>query len=184
VPRLFSYVVDHDYGFAPNPRDGFCTLAKCKYRKKGAQRRNIVELAETGDWVVGTGGVSEDSAGHGKIIYAMRVDEKLTLAEYYTDKRFRGRAGNTRDESHRTDTFALISQHFFYFGRNAIDLEAVPQEHLAHPLEKKGAGFRSDFNEEFIEDFIRWLERNFEIGIHGAPCGDKGESCLRIRKRN
>jgi len=48
MPRLFSYVVDHDYGFAPNPSGGFCTLAKCKYKKEGKQRRNIVELAGRG----------------------------------------------------------------------------------------------------------------------------------------
>ena len=28
MPKLFSYVVDHDLGFAPNPFGGFCTLAK------------------------------------------------------------------------------------------------------------------------------------------------------------
>ena len=43
MAKLFSYVVDHDYGFAPNPFGGFCTLAKCKY---GTTKRNIVELAE------------------------------------------------------------------------------------------------------------------------------------------
>ncbi|MBW2740862.1 MAG: hypothetical protein JRE64_18905 [Deltaproteobacteria bacterium] len=26
-PKLYSYVVDHDYGYAPNPFDGYCTLA-------------------------------------------------------------------------------------------------------------------------------------------------------------
>jgi hypothetical protein len=184
MPRLFSYVVDHDHGFAPNPSGCFCTLAKCKYKKEGGQRRNIVELAEKGDWVVGTGGVKKTSAGHGKLIYAMRVDEKLTLADYYQDERFQGRKGNTFDESHRTDTFALISQHFFYFGRNAVDVEAIPKRHLTHPLEKKGPGFRSDFSEEFIEDFVEWLERNYEIGVHGEPCGHRGKSCVQIRKKN
>ena len=28
--RLYSYVFDHDYGFAPNPFHGVCTLATCK----------------------------------------------------------------------------------------------------------------------------------------------------------
>lgn len=27
---LYSYVVAHDFGFAPNPFDGLCTLATCK----------------------------------------------------------------------------------------------------------------------------------------------------------
>ncbi|RLC82105.1 MAG: hypothetical protein DRJ03_19480 [Chloroflexi bacterium] len=182
--RLFSYVVDHDYGFAPNPFGGFCTLAKCKYKKEGQRRRNIVELAKVGDWIIGTGGVKKESSGHRTLLYAMRVDEKLTLAEYYEDKRFRGRNGNTSDESHRTDTYALISQHFYYFGKNAISIDMIPKEHLSHSLEKKGPGFRSNFSAEFIEDFVRWLERNYEIGIHGDPCGYEVRSFTQVRKKN
>ena len=79
MPKLYSYVVDHDHGFAPCPFGGFCTLAKCKY---GTKKRNIVEMADEGDWIAGTGGVKAESAGHGKLIYAMRVDEKIPLADY------------------------------------------------------------------------------------------------------
>jgi hypothetical protein len=79
MPKLYSYVVDHDHGFAPNPFGGFCTLVKCKY---GSKKCNIVEMAEEEDWIAGTGGVKAESAGHGKLIYAMRVDEKIPLADY------------------------------------------------------------------------------------------------------
>ena len=97
MPRLFSYVVDHDYGNAPCPFGGFCTLAKCKYgtviTRNGSIRRNIVELAEEGDWIAGTGGVDlSKSAGNGKLIYAMRVEEIISLAEYC-----RGNIGNLID---------------------------------------------------------------------------------------
>jgi hypothetical protein len=79
MPKLFSYVVDHDYGFAPSPFGGFCTLAKCKY---GSRKRNIVEMARKGDWIAGTGGADlRKSAGHGTLIYAMRVDEIVPLNE-------------------------------------------------------------------------------------------------------
>jgi hypothetical protein len=79
---LFSCVVDHDLWISPNPYGPFCTLVKCKFGKGG--RKNIVELANVGDWIVGTGGVSRSGAGHGKLIYAMRIDEKLALDEYCT----------------------------------------------------------------------------------------------------
>src|SRR5260221_12084613 len=79
MPKLFSYVVDHDYGYAPCPFGGFCTLAKCKY---GSKKRNIVEMAEEGDWIAGTGGADlGKSAGQGKLIYAIRVDENVPLGE-------------------------------------------------------------------------------------------------------
>src|ERR1019366_9436697 len=99
MTKLYSYVVDHDLGYAPNPFGGFCTLAKCKYGtvkcRNGSYRRNIVELAEEGDWIAGTGGASSQSAGHGKLICAMRVDEIISLAEYC-----RGNIGNRIDAEH------------------------------------------------------------------------------------
>src|SRR4029077_12631610 len=87
MPKLFSYVVDHDYGYAPCPFGDFCTLAKCKYgtvkAKTGSPGGNVAGLAEVGDWIAGTGGVDRSkSAGNGKLIYAMRVDEKISLREY------------------------------------------------------------------------------------------------------
>ncbi len=178
MPKLYSYVVDHDLGYAPNPFGGFCTLAKCKYgtakTKNGSIRRNIVELAEEGDWIVGTGGIDlSKSAGHGKLIYAMHVDEIISLAEYC-----RGNIGNRIDAEHdiaEKSRYALISHQFFYFGRNAIDISEIPGKHLDHPFEKTGPGHRCDFSEEFIRDFAKWLKANFKVGIHGQPCQPHSE---------
>jgi len=110
MPGLFSYVVQHDLGWAPNPSDGFCTLAKCKYGS--ARKRNIVELAEVGDWISGTGGADPRvSAGHGRLVYAMRVDEKLTLAQYHADPRFAVRAaGNEASDAQLPRRYALVCQ--------------------------------------------------------------------------
>ena len=88
---LFSYVVDHDLGFAPNPYLGYYTLVHFKFSEAGG-RRNIVELAEVGDWILGTAGTGKQSAGHGKLIYVMRVDEKHTFDDFLADRRFRGRS--------------------------------------------------------------------------------------------
>jgi len=165
MTTLFSYVVQHDYGIEPNPFGGFCTLVNCKYSK--SRRSNIVERSERGDWIVGTGGAnSKLSAGHGKLIYAMRVDDKLSLVEFYQDERFHGR----KNTLNREDGFALISQYYFYFGRAAIGLERIPKQHLDHPLEKKGPGYRKDFSQEFINDFVQWLESKYSVGKHGSPC--------------
>jgi len=162
MPRLFSYVVDHDHGFAPNPCDGLCTLAKCKFGSNGW--KNIIELAKEGDWIVGTGGANlKKSAGRGKLVYAMIVNEKKTLAEYclsYGQKRID--AGSEKNDDGR---FALMSRHFFYFGRNAIQ---IPKRFEG--IEKKGPGFRSKFSDKLICDFVNWLEMNFTGGVHGAPC--------------
>ena len=164
MPKLYSYVVDHDHGFAPHPSQGYCTLVECKYGH--GRSKNIVELAEEGDWVVGTGGLSRKSAGHGKVIYAMRVDEKLFLRDYNNDPRFMNRIDAHRRSPKKGDC-ALISRHFFYFGRNAV---RIPKRFLKHPLEKDGPAFRNAFDEDFIKDFVNWLETKYRIGVHGEPC--------------
>lgn len=176
-PKLYSYVVDHDYGYAPNPFDGYCTLAQCMYGKKS---KNITDVAEPGDWIVGTGGVKDVSAGHGKIIYAMRVDEKISLAEYYSDARFKGREDNKESDKGNTTRYALISQHFFYFGRNAIPISKIPHKYLDHSLEKKGPRYRYDFDPRFIKNFTAWLRRKYRVGMHGDPCGSFKDT-IRIR---
>lgn len=178
MTKLFSYVVDHDYGSAPNPFGGYCTLATCKYGSK-SKKRNIVEMAENGDWIVGTGGADlSKSAGHGKLIYAMRVDKIISLAEYC-----RGNSGNRIDALdaikyglvEEDGRLALISNHFFYFGRNAINISEIPKKHLRHPFEKKGPGYRCKFSVEFIKDFAEWLNAKFKVGIHGTPCKPRSE---------
>ncbi len=181
--KLFSYVVASDTGFAPNPSGGYCTLANCKCRGKDG-RRNVEELAEVGDWIVGTGGADRrKSSGHGTLIYAMRVEENPLLDDYNRDSRFRGRLGNCPDKRHRKDTYALISRYFFYFGREAIGIPKKYLQHLQHPLEKRGRGFRSNFSEDFIRDFIQWLEGNYKRGVHGGPSWNEGKNCTRTRTK-
>jgi len=166
--KLYSYVVDHDTGRAPNPYSGVCTLCRCKYRKCPTKPRNIVELAKRGDWVVGTGGADKKkSAGHGRLVYAMRVDKKLTREQYYACPRFKAREDNEppKDDFERHGQFVLISWHFYYFGVSAID---IPKKFPN--LEKRGPGFRSDFGPEYIRRFVEWLEKGHKPGKHGEPC--------------
>ena len=76
--KLYSYVVARDFGFAPNPFFGICTLATCKAR--------IRCTAKVGDWIVGTG--STDFELEGRLVYAMRVSEIASYDEYWDDPRF------------------------------------------------------------------------------------------------
>lgn len=76
---LFAYTVADDIGFAPNPFHGCCTLATCKPELRHA--------AKPGDWVAGVGSVVKDQRG--KLVYAMRVQEKLSFDEYWGSSRFK-----------------------------------------------------------------------------------------------
>lgn len=75
MPRLFSYTIPYDDGAAPNPFRGMCTLAICKPQ--------IRLGAVVGDWVVGLGSKNAPSGDmSGRMVYAMRVDQILSLREY------------------------------------------------------------------------------------------------------
>lgn len=82
MARVFSYVVRFDSGFAPNPWHGFCTLACCK--------PSIRRTAEPGDLIVGMSSRCE------RVVYMMRVDEKLDFASYWCDPRFRSKRADAR----------------------------------------------------------------------------------------
>jgi len=84
--KLFSYVVLRDYGFAPNPFYGVCTLATCK--------PGIRKTASVGDWVIGTGSKQNDRQGF--LVYAMQVTETKTFNEYWKADRFRRKRPNLR----------------------------------------------------------------------------------------
>jgi Nucleotide modification associated domain 2 len=55
---LYSYIVTHDTGFAPNPFFGFCTLACCK--------PGIRKHADKLDWIVGL----TPKAQENKVVYS------------------------------------------------------------------------------------------------------------------
>ena len=76
--RCYSYIVARDFGFAPNPFGGYCTLATCK--------PGIREGAQIGDWVLGTG--SSKMGLNGKLIFLMHVYEKLGFKHNSNELRF------------------------------------------------------------------------------------------------
>jgi len=136
-----------------------------------------------GDWLIGTGGASKRSAGHGKLVYAMLVTEKLAREKYFSDSRFaqkkpvktststyeRKRGDNKRPRKafEKREQFVLVSRHFFYFGNNAID---IPAKFRRRGFEKKGPGFRCPSDPADVCRFVDWLEKERKPGKHGKPC--------------
>jgi Nucleotide modification associated domain 2 len=70
--------MDHDFGFAPNPFHGVCTLACCK--------PGIRKHAKEGDLIMGTGSAPHGIAGH--LCYWMRVEKILTFDQYWMSSSF------------------------------------------------------------------------------------------------
>jgi len=192
-------VVARDYGFAPNPFFGVCTLATCKPRIRAA--------AQVGDWVVGTG--SKTRGRNKRIVYAMRVTAALTFVQYWASPQFERKKPNlqgskkqsfgdniyTRNprtnewcqaNSHHsmtdgtanmlnvtTDTQAdrvLISDDFVYWGGSGPSL---PKRFLNYgPLHESlcaGRNHKSNFSQEFVEELVAWIQSLGVKGYLGEP---------------
>ncbi len=176
---LFSYCIPYDYGAAPNPFWGLCTLAICK--------PIIRRVAKEGDWVVGTGSVNSPIGNvSGRVVYAMRVTRKMTMKEYdqFTQSEFPGKVPlresadprrlygdsifdfstpipslrpSVHNEKNRSTDLSgecvLLSDHFFYFGDQPV---ALPE--ALRKIVKQGPGHRSRDNAPFVDAFVRWID--------------------------
>ncbi len=209
--KLYSYIVKHDTGFAPNPFFGYCTLACCKPK--------IRQNAKKGDWVVG---LTPKAAGN-RIVYFMRVDDVMeSFSDYWSDRRFAAkkptstgglrrkcgdniyelrvsgegyrqlRSMHSNENSENKENKArdlsgrcvLISETFAYFGSKALPL---PSGLLSLIVQR---GHRSRFSEEIKADFVRFAG-SVGFGVHGAPRqwpdGDdswlKGSGCTKRKKK-
>ncbi|GAB6395202.1 MAG: hypothetical protein MdMp024_1514 [Bacteroidales bacterium] len=79
----FTYKIEHDFGLAPNPFWGYCTLAVCK-----SDIRKNKNLQVGSSWIFGIGSKTIGEKYFKKLIFCMKVEEKLTFNEYWNDSRF------------------------------------------------------------------------------------------------
>lgn len=195
--RLFSYVVLRDYGFAPNPFHGTCTLATCK--------PDIRRVAAMGDWVLGTG--PRSLGRDGRLVFAMRVTDKISFDEYWADPQFAAKRPYLRgslkraygdniyhadpetgewlqESSHHSfhdglpnpenveqDTrspLVLVSTDYMYWGR---DGPIVPAEFRQPPDRELQAarGHRSRYADGFEQEVVAWLRSLDVTGVVGMP---------------
>jgi len=201
MSRLYSYVVVRDFGFAPNPFSGSCTLATCKPKIRGK--------ASLGDWVIGVGAVS--TGRQGDLIYAMKVGETLSFDEYWNESRFEVKrpvlngslkraygdniyhkeggawiqadshhsfpAGRANIENLRRDVSAdrvLIAGEFYYFGDRRVAVPMSARRQGRHDLCRPGRGHIVNIPESLKSSFLSWLMSSHAAGVHGQPAQWKG----------
>ena len=165
---LYSYVVEHDNGYAPNPRDGICTLAYCKY----PMRRYVKEQ----DYVVGLAGAPYKrrvTVEWPPVVYAMRVTKVCDFKEFENDTRYANHVQhdeNAEDEKAQTNR-VLISTEFIYWGDHE---QPLPPDLRAL---KVGRNYKCHFSPEVVDAFIKWFEEfpPEQRGCVGLPFGWKGE---------
>lgn len=189
----YAYKITRDYGFAPNPFYGYCTLACCK--------PHIRDRADVGDWIIGTGAIENHSLYH--IIFLMKVTEKICFEDYWNDQRFfRKRPvlnGSLKQmhgdniyhkekgewyqmDSHHSfhdgvlngpnrkqdlsGNFVLVSNQFIYLGRKHF---RVPQNYLELCPNPKQRDYLTIRNSDLAEEFINFMSKKYLNGVNGEP---------------
>lgn len=182
--NMFSYVITHDSGFAPNPFQGFLTLATCKPL--------VRKTAKVGDVLVGTGSAS--IVGNNRLVYAGFISEVVPLKKYGTDPRFSSKRPMVKGEwfnRHGDNIYeptddgwkqrrnphhvahdaerdlsgvnVLICEEFWYFGGDAVE---IPPQLLG--IVKKGPGHKRIEDQNLVQESLQWL-RGHEQGVSGRP---------------
>jgi len=190
---IFTYTIEHDLGFAPNPFHRVCTLACCKPA--------IRKAAKEGDYIIGMGAVKPNLRGH--ISYWMRVNEILSFDQYWKDHRFRRKKpvmsgttflrygdniyhrdggeefiqensfhsledgapslGDLKRDTARTEK-VLIGHEFAYWGKSGLKL---PEEMRCFAI--SGPGHWSNFSADQVGLFFEWLAAHPERGFIDEP---------------
>lgn len=177
------YVVDRDFGFAPNPFHGLCTLATCK--------PIIRRVAKESDWVIGMGGTRLRATG--RCIFAMKVSRSITFNEYWTEPSYRDKrpirngslkmivgdniyqklngawqqldshhsysdgSANIHNVKNDTQTDAvLVSDHFFYFGSAALEIPIPILQNLGYENRRN----HRTFDSAVAQPLISFIEAN------------------------
>jgi hypothetical protein len=199
IVKLYSYVVARDYGFAPNPFFGVCSLATCKPK--------IRSSAVVDDWIMGTGSRSRGHQDH--VVYAMRITEVLNFDQYWSDARFQKKKPNLRGSKkqafgdniyHRNATThrwhqlnshhsfpdgtpnpanvsvdtgtnrILLSSDFTYWGGAGPVLPKRLRDYgPSHDTVCAGRGHRNRFPIEVVEELIAWIRSLDQSGYSGEP---------------
>lgn len=192
---VYSYVIEHDYGFAPNPFHGVCTLAGCK--------PDIRKAAKLGDVIIGTAASSTGLPRH--MVYWMRVDEITDFATYSADPRFQTKRpdmmapgklhrfgdniyypggpdgalvqsfsfhsradGSCNEHNYHRDT---AKTHRVLIGREFAYYGVLAREipHDMLDLIKKGPGHKCRFALERAAVFAAWATQQPDRGFIGKP---------------
>ena len=180
--KLCSHVIKHDAGLAPNPFHDYCTTALCT---PSHMKAKLIQ----GDWLIG---VSPKKDGN-RLVYAMRISERLSMNEYFHDARFESKKPksdgtaceqcgdniyyqcgaewtrlpspfhNGRDHLRKDAGCPVFVAEHFYYF--GTRRVAIPNDLKGVIQERHGISYKNDL----ADKFVAWLEANYEPGILGMP---------------
>ncbi len=213
MPRLFSYCIPFDDGAAPNPFWGVCTLNICKpvirrnakkgdwivgtgskrfsFENKVVYAMEVTEVLTMEEYDIyckaeipkkipnWRGRSSEERVGD--CIYDFSTSPPKIMKSVHSE---------INRETDLGGKFALLSDHFYYFGDKP---ELLPEYLL--PIVKQGQGHRSYSNQPYFQSFIDWIltQEKAKNKVYSLPKdislftleSDYGGSCaVRNKKLN
>jgi len=186
-PRLYTYTIPIDDGAAPNPFRNMMSLAICK--------PDIRRTAREGDWVAGLGSKDAHSGNlSGRLVYAMRVEEILSLRGYdlNASARWPHRIPNVNSgdlserlgdciydysggstPTQRSSVHGPKNIQTDLSGRNVLisrdfyyfGNRAIPlPEHLL-PICHQTQGHKSQLNDPYVDSFVKWIR---DLGLKAS----------------
>ncbi len=192
----YSYKIEHDFGLAPNPFWGYCTLAACK----GQIRVN--KNLEIGDWIIGTGSKELNKLHH--LIFLMQVEEKIEINDYWNDVRFQIKKpviNGSLVQMYGDNIYHLDKKTNVWIQENCAHSLKDGLYHSGHTISDTGGKFvlisktffyfgkncpkiPEEFQSvccetrnyishkipvEIADKFINWIKKRYEPGIYGDP---------------
>ncbi len=186
-------MVKFDKGFAPNPFCDFCTLACCKpgirkIAKEGdwvigtgsvdnVGTKKLIYAMEVKE-VLSFKDYARDSRFVKKIPRPGLIEERGDNIYFkINDQKWRQRIPSyhsypdrENDEKKELDLGGknvLISNNFYYFGRDAV---RIKEDFINEGVLKKGPGYKyKEFSKVFIKKVIKWINSLGAQGIRGDP---------------
>ena len=135
---------DRDFGFAPNPFHGICTLATCKPR--------IRNTAKVGDWIIGVGGSALKA--NGRCIFAMMVTKKITFNEYWNSKAF-----NNKKPVRNGSMKMMLGDNIYFQNMD----KSWHQVHSHHSLENGAINYHN-LNRDTSSEYVLLSENFYYFG--------------------
>ena len=172
MTSIFKYVITHDTGTAPCVDNGLLSL--CIWKPK------IRRVDKVGDWVIATGSKVRISKVP-KIVFVANITKKISMETYALENNKRldsiyefdgfslihNGSPIHRDEkaqaADKSGINCLLSQKFWYFGQNAIELQ-----NDLYPLYHYGQG-HGKINDEEILDLLNNYLSKISAGVLGKP---------------
>lgn len=195
--HCFRYKLDHDFGLAPNPFGGIMTLAVCKGDIRRNKNLQVGDwIIGTGSKKMGRlnqliyamkveGWMTFDEYWNNPVFEFKKPILNGSLIQMYGDNIYHtdlitgkviqekcahSNKDNSQNEKHTQRDVrgknVLYSKHFYYFGSSS---PKIPKNLQGICCTSRNYSYK-DIDDECIQNFVEWLEKNFDMGVNGEPC--------------